>query len=82
MWGMKKISTNTFYQGASQGALTKNISFLGDAFEKDGPTFSIFSSCPSFPSGATTGSPSSKNEHLRDASIGIRGVASPQPIDL
>ena len=44
MWGMKKIS---FYKGA----LTKNI-FLGDAFklEKDGPIFSIFSPCPSWPS--------------------------------
>ena len=47
MWGMKKIS---FYQGA----LAKNI-FLGDAFklEKDGPFFSIFSPCPSWPSVAT-----------------------------
>ena len=47
MWGMKKIS---FYKGA----LTKNI-FLGDAFklEKDGPFFSIFSPCPSWPSVAT-----------------------------
>ena len=47
MWDMKKIS---FYKGA----LPKNI-FFGDAFklEKDGPFFSIFSPCPSWPSVAT-----------------------------
>ena len=50
MWGMKKISTNTFYQGAP----IKNI-FLGNAckLEKDGPIFSIFSPYPSLPSVAT-----------------------------
>ena len=45
---MKKILTNTFYQGAQ----TNYIFWGGDAFKLEtfGPIFSIFSPCPSLPS--------------------------------